>query len=63
MEKQKLDLIEEIINIKNEDYINALYEIVLYSDWDYMEDLFSTKEEFEDFIEKWTPNKCSEGEE
>ena len=53
MEKQKLDLIEEIIQIKNEDYINALYQIVLYDDWDYIENLFPTKEDFKEFIEKF----------
>ena len=54
MEKQKLDLIEEIIQIKNEDYINALHQIVLYSDWDYIENLFPTKEDFKEFIEKFS---------
>lgn len=57
MEKEKLALLEEIINIKNEDYINALYEIVLYGDWDYIENLFPTKEDFKEFIEKYKEDK------
>lgn len=62
-EEMKLRLIEVIAGLGSEEYINALYEIIIYEDYDYVPNLFNTQEEFEEFIEKWRPNKCSEGEE
>ena len=54
MELQKEKLIKEIKeNITSENYINALYEVVVEGDYDYVENLFHTKQDFEDFIEKY----------
>lgn len=59
MKKQKQELINHIKTIRNENYINALYEVVVNGDYDYIENLFPTKEDFEDFIEKYkTDCKC-----
>lgn len=63
MRRIKLELIDAIINSLDDREVNALYEVMIMEDWDYIEDLFPTKEEFEEFIEKWKPNKCSKGEE
>ena len=56
----KLRIIEEIINVSEdnvspfaENYLNALYEIIVNEDYDYIENLFPTKEDFEEFIEKY----------
>ena len=61
-EEMKLKIIEVVADYGNEAYINALYEVIINEDYDYIPDLFETKEEFEEFIEKWKPNKCSESE-
>ena len=60
MEKEKLRIIEKIINVSEdnvspfaEKYLNALYEIIVNEDWDYIENLFPTKEDFQEFIEKY----------
>lgn len=53
MEKEKLLLIEIILNIKSQDYMNALYEFLVRGDYDYIENLFRTKEDFKEFIEKY----------
>ena len=57
MEKEKLLLIEIILNVKSENYINALYEVIVRGDWDYIENLFPTKEDFNEFIEKYKEDK------
>ena len=57
----KFMLIEKIVEM-SEYKSSVLYEILINEDYDYIRNLM-TKEEFEDFIEKWKPNKCSEGEE
>ena len=58
--EMKLRIIEEIINVSEdnvspfaENYLNALYEIIVNEDYDYIENLFPTKEDFEEFIEKY----------
>ena len=58
--EMKLRIIEEIINLRDDNvspfvdrYLNALYEIVINEDYDYIENLFQTPEEFKDFIEKY----------
>ena len=58
--EMKLRIIEEIINLSEDNvspfvdrYLNALYEIVINEDYDYIEDLFPTKEDFKEFIEKY----------
>lgn len=53
MNKEKIELIELIINDLNEKELIALYEIVVNEDFDYIEDLFPTKEDFKEFIEKY----------
>ena len=52
-EEMKLRLIEVIADLGSEEYINALYEIIIYEDFDYIENLFPTKEEFKEFIAKY----------
>ena len=58
--EMKLRIIEEIINLSDDNvspfvdrYLNALYEIIINKDFDYIENLFPTKEDFEEFIEKY----------
>ena len=58
--EMKLRIIEEIINLREDNvspfvdrYLNALYEIVINEDYDYIEDLFQTPEDFKEFIEKY----------
>ena len=53
MNKEKVELIETIININDIDMINTLYEIVVNNDYDYIENLFKDKKSFKDFIEKY----------
>ena len=53
MNTQIKELINKIINELNEDYINALYEVIIKRDYDYIENLFRTKEDFKEFIEKY----------
>ena len=57
----KFMLIEKIVEM-SEYKSSVLYEILINEDYDYIRNLM-TKEEFDEFIEKWTSNKCSEGEE
>lgn len=61
-EEMKLRIIDIIVNMKDEELINALYEVIVNGDLDYVENLFDSKEDFEEFIEKWEPNKCCEWE-
>ena len=58
--EMKLIIIEEIINLREDNvspfvdrYLNALYEIIINEDYDYIENLFPTKEDFKEFIEKY----------
>ena len=58
--EMKLRMIEEIINLREDNvspfvdrYLNALYEIIINEDYDYIENLFPTKEDFQEFIEKY----------
>ena len=53
-EEMKLRLIGVIADLGSEEYINALYEIIIYEDFDYIENLFPTKEAFKEFIEKFS---------
>ena len=53
MNTQIKELINKIINELNESKINALYEVIVNEDFDYIENLFQTPEEFKDFIEKY----------
>ena len=58
MKLLKYELIKEIMEIEDQDTITNLYEIIINKDYDYIENLFPTKEDFKEFIEKF-----SEGEE
>ena len=51
--KQIVALICKIIHEFNEGEINTLYEIIINKDFDYIENLFPTKEDFKEFIEKY----------
>ena len=53
MKLLKYELIKEIMETEEQDTINTLYEIVINKDFDYIENLFPTKEDFEEFIEKY----------
>ena len=53
MNKEKVELIETILNDLSIDKINTLYEIVVNNDFDYIENLFKNKKDFKDFIEKY----------
>ena len=53
MNKEKIQLIETILNDLSIDMIIALYEVVVNENFDYIENLFPTKEEFQEFIEKY----------
>ena len=58
MNKEKVALIDAIINDLDTTTLIAVYEVVVNEDFDYIENLFPTKQEFKEFIEKF-----SEGEE
>ena len=53
MNKEKVELIETILNDLDLNMINTLYQILVNKDFDYIENLFPTKEDFKDFIEKY----------
>ena len=57
MNKEKLDLIDVIINDLDTTTLIALYEVVVNEDFDYIENLFPTKEDFKEFIEKYKGEK------
>ena len=51
--RQIVELICKIIHEFNEGEINTLYEIIINKDFDYIENLFPTKEHYQEFIEKY----------
>ena len=53
MNKEKIELVETILNDLSIDMIIALYEVVVNEDYDYIENLFKDKESFNEFIEKY----------
>lgn len=53
MNKEKIELIETILNINDLDMINTLYEIIVNRDYDYIENLFNNFDDFKDFIDKY----------
>ena len=53
MNKEKVALIETILNDLSIDMINTLYEIVVNNDYDYLENLFKDKKSFKQFIDKY----------
>ena len=56
MNKEKIQLIETILNDLSIDMINTLYEIVVNNDYDYIENLFKDKKDFKEFISKYNKN-------
>ena len=57
MNEKILMLIDKLINGLMEEEVNTLYEILINKDFDYIENLFPTKEDFKDFIEKYKEDK------
>ena len=53
MNKEKIALVETILNINDIDMINTLYEIVVNHDYDYIENLFNNFDDFKEFISKY----------
>ena len=53
MNKEKVALIETILNDLSIDMINTLYEIVVNNDYDFIENLFKNKKDFKEFISKY----------
>lgn len=57
MKLLKYELIKEIMEIEDQDTITTLYEIIINKDFDYIENLFRTKEDFKEFIDKYKEDK------
>ena len=57
MNEKILMLIDKLINGLTEEEVNTLYEIIINKDFDYIENLFRTKEDFKEFIEKYKEDK------
>ena len=53
MNKEKIELVETILNINDIDMINTLYEIIVNRDYDYIENLFNNFDDFKEFISKY----------
>ena len=53
MNKEKIQLIETILNDLSIDMINTINEIVVNNDYDYIENLNKDKKSFKDFISKY----------
>ena len=53
MNKEKIELVETILNITDIDMINTLYEIIVNHDYDYLENLFNNFDDFKEFISKY----------
>lgn len=53
MYREIVALIDAIINGLDEKEVNALYEVIIHRDYDYIKNLFRTKEDFKEFIEKY----------
>ena len=56
-DEMKLRIIEVVADLGSEAYTNALYEIIVNEDYDYIEDLFYNEEDFKEFIEKYKEDK------
>ena len=57
IELQKDEIIEKILSFKDENLINALYEVLINEDYDYIENLFTDHEYFDYFIDKYKDEK------
>lgn len=60
MSKEQMiyEIIKQIFQWFSDRDVEVLYEVVVNGDYDYIPNLFINKEQFEEFIEKWTPKKC-----
>lgn len=58
--KEKImEIVETLLRVSEwDDYIDSLYEVVINEDYDYIENLFNDRDKFQEYIEKWKPNKC-----
>ena len=57
MNEKILMLIDKLINGLMEGEVNAWYEVMIERDFNYIENLFPTKEDFKEFIEKYKEDK------
>ena len=57
IEVQKDEIIEKIKDINDEKFIDALYEVLINEDYDYIENLFVKQEYFDYFIDKYKDEK------
>ena len=57
IEVQKDEIIEKIKDINDEKFIDALYEVLINEDYDYIENLFTKQEYFDYFIDKYKDEK------
>ena len=57
MKLMKYELIKEIMETDDIHKVVAWYEIIINNDLDYVENLFRTKQDFKEFIEKYQENK------
>ena len=57
IELQKDEIIEKIKDINDEKFIDALYEVLINEDYDYIENLFTKQEYFDYFIDKYKDEK------
>lgn len=57
MNEKILMLIDKLINGLMEEEVNAWYEVMIERDFDYIENLFPTKEDFKEFIDKYKEDK------
>ena len=57
IEVQKDEIIEKIKDIEDEKFIDALYEVLINEDYDYIENLFTKQEYFDYFIDKYKDEK------
>ena len=53
IESLKDEIIEKIKSSEDEKFIDALYEVLINEDYDYIENLFTDREYFDYFIEKY----------
>ena len=57
IEEMKYKIIEQIVYWLVDSDIEPLYEFIVNGDYDYLENLFPTKEHFKEFIEKYKEDK------
>ena len=50
MNKEKIELVETILNINDIDMINTLYEIIVNHNYDYIKNLFNNFDDYKKII-------------